>query len=64
MGKGNMFKQKKKKVSEERAKQSTSTPNDYTFSVSYLMDPSETENRTAIQPSNPTAGHTHRGNQN
>ena len=24
--------------------------------------PKKTENRTAIQPSNPTAGHTHRGN--
>ena len=26
--------------------------------------PLKTGNRTAIQPSNPTAGHTHRGNQN
>ena len=27
-------------------------------------DSLKTGNRTAIQPSNPTAGHTHRGNQN
>jgi len=26
--------------------------------------PFKTGNRTAIQPSNPTAGHTHQGNQN
>ena len=26
--------------------------------------PKKTGNRTAIRPSNPTAGHTHRGNQN
>ena len=26
--------------------------------------PLKTRNRTAIQPSNPTAGHTHQGNQN
>ena len=26
--------------------------------------PLKTENRTAIRPSNPTAGHTHRENQN
>ena len=26
--------------------------------------PLKTENRTAMRPSNPTVGHTHRGNQN
>ena len=29
-----------------------------------MQIPENTGNRTAIQPSNPTAGHTHQGNQN
>ena len=36
-----------------------------TATIEYSVEiPSKTGKRTAIQPSNPTAGHTHQGNQN
>ena len=37
--------------------------NKYSHYREQYGDFQKTENRTAIQPSNPIAGHTHRGNQ-
>ena len=38
--------------------------NRYSHCGEQCGDSLKTENRTAIQPSNPTSGHTHQGNQN